>query len=191
MRDEAFVTALTGRFDAQEELLRRVALRMTGTPAGAEEALATARAELVRDGGASVRVWLTALVGQECVRLLQERQAGGRFARPGAAAGDRNGTAAGGRAGAADRGRGGAASGAADEGRAWAADGAADGGADGGGVEDVWLALFFVLRSSGAVERLAYVLHDVFGLPPHETARITGGSAEEAARLARDRKSVV
>ncbi|MFC9385582.1 DUF4440 domain-containing protein [Streptomyces venezuelae] len=171
------MTALTGRFDAQEELLRRVALRMTGTPAGAEEALARARAELVRDGGASVRVWLTALVGQECVRLLQERQAGGRFARPGAANGDRNGTAAGGRAGAADGGR----ARAADEGRAWAA----DGGPDGGGVEDVWLALFFVLRSSAAEERLAYVLHDVFGLPPHETARITGCSAEEAARLAR------
>ncbi|MFB6528730.1 hypothetical protein [Streptomyces sp. NPDC056399] len=49
----------------------------------------------------------------------------------------------------------------------------------------MWLALFLVLESLGAEERLAYVLHDVFGLPSHETARITGGSPEEVALLAR------
>ncbi|MFC9340564.1 sigma factor-like helix-turn-helix DNA-binding protein [Streptomyces sp. NPDC057020] len=42
-----------------------------------------------------------------------------------------------------------------------------------------------MLESLGAEERLAYVLHDVFGLPSHETARITGRSPEEVARLAR------
>ncbi|MET9543647.1 sigma factor-like helix-turn-helix DNA-binding protein [Streptomyces sp. NPDC006553] len=49
----------------------------------------------------------------------------------------------------------------------------------------MWLALFLVLESLGAEERLAYVLHDVFGLPSYETARITGDSPEEVARLAR------
>ncbi|WP_241847641.1 hypothetical protein [Streptomyces sp. CB02009] len=42
-----------------------------------------------------------------------------------------------------------------------------------------------MLESLGVEERLAYVLHDVFGLPSHETARITGRSPEEVARLAR------
>ncbi|WP_301554240.1 sigma factor-like helix-turn-helix DNA-binding protein, partial [Streptomyces aureus] len=55
----------------------------------------------------------------------------------------------------------------------------------GGGRESVWLALFLVLESLGAEERLAYVLHDLFGLPSSETARITGDAPEEVARLAR------
>ncbi|WP_328945579.1 RNA polymerase subunit sigma-70 [Streptomyces sp. NBC_00250] len=148
MYDDTFLTALTGRFDVHEEQLRHVALRMTGSPAEAEEALAAARADLGRDDGASVRVWLTALVAQECVRVLQERQAGGG---PG-----RRRTA-----------------------------GEASGAAAGAGLEAAWLALFFVLESLEVEERLAYVLHDVFGLPPYETARITGGSPEEVARLAR------
>ncbi|MCX4979788.1 sigma factor-like helix-turn-helix DNA-binding protein [Streptomyces sp. NBC_00572] len=150
MHDDTFQTALTGRFDVHEEQLRHVALRMTGSPAEAEEALAAARADLGRDDGASVRVWLTALVAQECVRVLQERQAGGGPGRR-RAAGEATGAGAG----------------------------------AGGGLEAAWLALFFVLESLGVEERLAYVLHDVFGLPPYETARITGGSPEEVARLAR------
>ncbi|MFI9212205.1 DUF4440 domain-containing protein [Streptomyces sp. NPDC053253] len=54
-----------------------------------------------------------------------------------------------------------------------------------GGVDAVWLALLVVLESLGAEERRAYVLHDLFGLPPSETARVTGGSPVDAARLAR------
>ncbi|WP_406056726.1 RNA polymerase subunit sigma-70 [Streptomyces sp. NBC_01077] len=144
MHDDTFPTALAGRFDVHEEQLRRVALRMTGSPAEAEEALAAVRAGLGRDDGASLRVWLTALVAQECVRGLRKRPAGDGPGRRGAS-----------------------------------------GDATGAGVESVWLALFFVLESLGTEERLAYVLHDVFGLPPYETARITGGSPEEVARLAR------
>ncbi|GGW11935.1 sigma factor-like helix-turn-helix DNA-binding protein [Streptomyces narbonensis] len=49
----------------------------------------------------------------------------------------------------------------------------------------MWLALLVVLEGLGAEERLAYVLHDLFGLPPDETARVTGGSPGDAARLAR------
>ncbi|MFE1548367.1 DUF4440 domain-containing protein [Streptomyces sp. NPDC058718] len=54
-----------------------------------------------------------------------------------------------------------------------------------GGVDAVWLALLVVLESLGVEERRAYVLHDLFGLPPYETARVTGGSPVDAARLAR------
>lgn len=54
----------------------------------------------------------------------------------------------------------------------------------GGAVDSVWLALFVVLESMAPDERLAYVLHDLFGLPPREIARITGCSPEEAGRLA-------
>ncbi|MFH9724817.1 RNA polymerase sigma factor [Streptomyces sp. NPDC017254] len=158
MHDDTFLTALTGCFDADEERLRRVALRMTGSRAAAEDVLAAVRAGLGRHDGASVRVWLTALVGQECVRGLQERQAG-HPAGP-----DRSARRAGADSGAA---------------------GGADGRAGGDGIESVWLALFFVLESLGAEERLAFVLHDVFGLPTNETARIVGGSPGEVARLAR------
>ncbi|MEU3428118.1 sigma factor-like helix-turn-helix DNA-binding protein [Streptomyces gardneri] len=141
MHDDTLLTALTRRFDADQEQLRGVALHMTGSRAEAEDALAAARAELGRDGTAAVRAWLTAYVVRACVRGLQERAASGR---PGA-------------------------------------------GAPGarGGVDSVWLGLLVILEALGAEERLAYVLHDLFGLPPDETARVTGGSPVEAARLAR------
>ncbi|MFF9475753.1 nuclear transport factor 2 family protein [Streptomyces roseolus] len=42
-----------------------------------------------------------------------------------------------------------------------------------------------VLDRLGARDRVAYLLHDVFGLPPGETARVVGGSPAEAARCAR------
>ncbi|MCB8903324.1 MULTISPECIES: sigma factor-like helix-turn-helix DNA-binding protein [unclassified Streptomyces] len=160
MHDDTFPAALAGRFDAHEEQLRHVALRMTGSEAEAEEALAAVRAGLGRDDGASVRAWLTALVTRECVRGLQRRRAG---EGPG-------------RRSAAGAGGGSEVRGAA---------GAGVGGESRGGGESVWLALFLVLESLGAEERLAYVLHDAFGLPSYETARITGDSPEEVARLAR------
>ncbi|MFD9052429.1 sigma factor-like helix-turn-helix DNA-binding protein [Streptomyces zaomyceticus] len=177
MYDDTFPNALTGRFDADEERLRRVALRMMGSPGAAEDVLATVRAGLGRHDGASVRVWLTALVGQECVRGLQERRSGGAGGPgpatrgAGAEGGATEGTA--GRAGLGEVGR-------ADAGEV----GRAEDPADGAAIEAVWLALFFVLESLGAEERLAFVLHDVFGLPSYETARITGGSPGKVARLA-------
>ncbi|GHG15794.1 sigma factor-like helix-turn-helix DNA-binding protein [Streptomyces zaomyceticus] len=177
MYDDTFPNALTGRFDADEERLRRVALRMMGSRGAAEDVLATVRAGLGRHDGASVRVWLTALVGQECVRGLQERRSGGAGG-PGPAtrgAGAEGGAAGGtaGRTGAGEVGR-------VDVGEV----GRVEDPADGAAIEAVWLALFFVLESLGAEERLAFVLHDVFGLPSYETARITGGSPGKVARLA-------
>ncbi|AJF64253.1 sigma factor-like helix-turn-helix DNA-binding protein [Streptomyces vietnamensis] len=140
MHDDTFLTALTGRFDAHEEQLRAVALRITGSPAEAEEALAAARAGLRHDDGATVRAWLTAAVGQASVRRLQERGPGRR-------------------------------------------EGA--GGPGGPELGSLWLALLVMLERLEGEERLAYVLHDVFGLSADETARILGCSPGAAARLAR------
>ncbi|ROQ31242.1 RNA polymerase sigma-70 factor (ECF subfamily) [Streptomyces sp. PanSC19] len=201
MHDDTFLTALAGRFDAHEEQLRAVALRIAGSPAEAEAALAAARAELGRDDGATVRAWLTATVGRACVRGLQERGAERRW---------REGPEGNGRVpGDEDAGIGsgptpGAGGGAGREPGAGGT-GSGGGGAGGGGgrvpraggegagsdgdtrhdVESLWLALLVMLERLGGEERLAYVLHDVFGLPPYETARIVGGSPDAAARLAR------
>ncbi|MFI1977645.1 sigma factor-like helix-turn-helix DNA-binding protein [Streptomyces wedmorensis] len=178
MHEDTFLTALTDRFDAHEGRLRGVALRMMGSPVEAEEMLAAARAGLGRDEGATVRAWLTALVGRTCVRGLQERAAGRRRDRAAGAAGTERPSGEVDEDGAgvrADRGVTGA-----DGGTAEAGDGVAE-----AGVEAVWPALLVVLESLGAEERLAYVLHDVFGLPASETARITGGSTVEVTRLAR------
>ncbi|MCX5389622.1 DUF4440 domain-containing protein [Streptomyces sp. NBC_00094] len=199
MHDDTFPAALTRRFDADQERLRAVALRMTGSRAEAEEALATARTELGRDGGVLVRAWLAAHVGRVCVRGLQERTATGQQGR-GAGGGVRDAGADGGvgtvGAGEAVRGIGAGEAvrgiGAGEAVRGIGAGEAVRGvGASevlrgvGAGVDSVWLALLVVLESLGSQERLAYVLHDLFGLPPHETARITGGSPVDAARLAR------
>ncbi|MET9676960.1 DUF4440 domain-containing protein [Streptomyces sp. NPDC006482] len=181
MHDDTFPAALTRRFDADQERLRAVALRMTGSRAEAEEALATARAELGRDGGVLVRAWLAAHVGRVCVRGLQERTATGQQGR-GAGGGVRDAGADGGvgTVGAGEAVRGiGAGEAVRDVGASEVLRGV------GAGVDSVWLALLVVLESLGSQERLAYVLHDLFGLPPHETARITGGSPLDAARLAR------
>ncbi|MFF3761631.1 sigma factor-like helix-turn-helix DNA-binding protein [Streptomyces sp. NPDC002185] len=196
MDDDTFLTALTGRFDAQEERLRAVALRITGSPVRAEAALAAARAGLGRDGDAAVRAWLTATVGETCVRGLQGRGAGG-----GSGAGTR-GTGAGRGPGAREVGAG-SGPGAGDGSGPGDGDGSPPGDGDGSGtepgvgdgrgpgvgdgdVEALWLVLLVMLERLGGQERLAYVLHDAFGLPVPQTARILGRSPEAAARLARD-----
>ncbi|MFC8509086.1 DUF4440 domain-containing protein [Streptomyces sp. NPDC057411] len=74
------------------------------------------------------------------------------------------------------------------QGRAGAAGAGAVHDGSGGGrepVDPVWLAFLVVLEALGPGERLAYVLHDLFGLPLDDTARITGRSPAEAGRLAR------
>ncbi|MEV5971114.1 RNA polymerase subunit sigma-70 [Streptomyces sp. NPDC051921] len=54
-----------------------------------------------------------------------------------------------------------------------------------GAVDPVWLALLVVLGGLPPGERIAYVLHDLFGLPLDDTARLTGGTAQDAGGLAR------
>ncbi|MFB7592156.1 DUF4440 domain-containing protein [Streptomyces sp. NPDC056169] len=172
MHDNTLLTALTRCFDTDQEQLRGVALRMTGSRAEAEDVLAAVRAELGRDGAVAVRSWLAAHVGQACVRGVQERVAAGRTGPGGFGSGG---------VGSEDFGSEGLGSGG------FASGDGGGGRALGGlaGADAVWLALLVVLESFGAEERLAYVLHDLFGLPPYETARVTGGSPVDAARRAR------
>ncbi|MFB8406475.1 RNA polymerase subunit sigma-70 [Streptomyces sp. NPDC055912] len=196
MHDDTLPAALAGRFDAHEEQLRRVALRMTGSEAEAAEALAVVRAGLGRDDEAAVRAWLTALVTRECLLARRGRRAAeGRGAASGGTGGGESAAIVSGGSGGTGGSGGGSTGGGKHEpggrdggqGGGQGGSGGRDGdqGESGGRGESVWLALFLVLESLGAEERLAYVLHDVFGLPSHETARITGGSPEEVARLAR------
>ncbi|MGW4748738.1 RNA polymerase subunit sigma-70 [Streptomyces sp. NPDC004290] len=228
MDDDTFLTALTGRFDAQEERLRAVALRITGSPVRAEAALAAARAGLGRDGNAAVRAWLTATVGETCVRGLQGRGAGGGSgpgargagagrgpgarevgAGPGPGGGSGDGSGPGAEDGPRLGGGGGSGPGAEDGPGPGDRDGSGPGDRDGSGpgdrdgsgpgggrgpgpgvgdgdVEALWLVLLVMLERLGGRERLAYVLHDAFGLPVLQTARILGSSPEAAARLARE-----
>ncbi|MFB7370958.1 sigma factor-like helix-turn-helix DNA-binding protein [Streptomyces sp. NPDC056222] len=127
---------LARRFDAHQDRLRAIALRMLGTHGEAEEALREAR---VRPG--EVERWLEVAVGRVCVGMLRTRMAEG-YGRGEALPGPEN------------------------------------------GVDSVWLALLVVLDSLAPDERLAYALHDLFGLPLREVARITGRTHEEAGRLA-------
>ncbi|MGP9018096.1 sigma-70 family RNA polymerase sigma factor [Streptomyces sp. BR1] len=50
--------------------------------------------------------------------------------------------------------------------------------------DSVGLALLVVLETLDPAERMAFVLHDLFGLPYDEVAPIVGASAEEACELA-------
>ncbi|MFE9042097.1 RNA polymerase subunit sigma-70 [Streptomyces sp. NPDC007818] len=144
MHDDAVVTALCARFDADEERLRDVALRLLGAEAEreAEAALDRVRAELATGAPEMARLWLTALVARDCLAATaQPRTAAAEAGRP--------------------------------EPVAEALD------------ESVLLGFLGVLDRLGARQRLAYLLHDVFGLAPAETARVLGGTAAEAARGAR------
>ncbi|MFI8326214.1 sigma factor-like helix-turn-helix DNA-binding protein [Streptomyces sp. NPDC085529] len=148
MHDDAVVTALGAWFDADEERLRGVALRLLGAEAegGAEAVLGRVRAGLRADAPAVARLCLTALVARACL------DAGGHVR--GAAGNDRPGP-----------------------------EPVPDGlhGLD----ETVLMGFLAVLDRLGPRQRLAYLLHDVFGLAPGETARVMGGSAADAARRAR------
>ncbi|MFD7325533.1 RNA polymerase subunit sigma-70 [Streptomyces sp. NPDC059875] len=145
---------LARRFDTHQDRLRAIAQRMLGSRGEAEDALREARTRL--DG---VESWLDVAVGRVCVDRLRTR-AGAGHRRPGGyeRAGQRR-----------------------DKGEEWGAVGAAGAG---GPVDSVWLALFVVLESLTPGERLAYALHELFGLPLGEVAHLTGRTPEEAGRLA-------
>ncbi|MFE6226040.1 RNA polymerase subunit sigma-70 [Streptomyces sp. NPDC057854] len=150
MHEDAVVTALGARFDAEEERLRGVALRLLGAGAEREAAavLGRVRAGLGADAPAVVRLWLTALVARACLDAggpaRGAEEPGGRRPGPGGPPGD------------PDR-------------------------LD----ETVLLGFLAVLDRLDARRRLAYLLHDVFGLAPGETARVTGGTPADAVRGAR------
>lgn len=149
---------LAERFEENRPHLRAVALRMLGSPAEAEDAVQDAWLRLNRANTAEVENlggWLTTVVARLCLDRLRARAAR-RETSMDAEAGDPIVLPA-----------------------------------DEPGPEDqavladsVGLAMLVVLETLTPAERLAFVLHDTFGVPFDEIASIVGRSEDAARQLA-------
>jgi RNA polymerase sigma-70 factor (ECF subfamily) len=143
-----------------------MAYRMLGSASDADDAVQEAWLRAARagaDGVANLDGWLTTITSRVCLDLLRSRQA-----RREELAGD-----------------------AEEEFGLQAAVGGGAGAADAGGPEQeavladsVGLALLVVLDRLAPAERVAFVLHDTFGVPFDEIAQITGRSPDAARQLA-------
>jgi RNA polymerase sigma factor (sigma-70 family) len=153
---------LAGRFEGNRARLRAMAYRMLGSANDAEDALQEAWIHAAgADAGAVANLdgWFTTIVARVCLDMLRKRRARpeeptGADIEPGAFA---SGAGAG------------PASGPEQE--AVLAD-------------SVGLALLVVLDRLAPAERVAFVLHDMFGVPFGEIAGITGRSPDAARQLA-------
>jgi RNA polymerase sigma factor (sigma-70 family) len=157
---------LAERFEGNRARLRAMAYRMLGSASDADDAVQEAWLRAARagaDGVANLDGWLTTITSRVCLDLLRSRQA-----RREELAGD-----------------------AEEEFGLQAAVGGGGGPADAGGPEQeavladsVGLALLVVLDRLAPAERVAFVLHDTFGVPFDEIAQITGRSPDAARQLA-------
>ena len=157
---------LADRFEENRPHLRAVAYRMLGSTAEADDAVQEAWLRLNRvDAGAvdNLSGWLTTVVGRVCLDMLRSRNR--RNEEPFDLVADAA-TAAGATAEAAT-----AVPPADPEQEALLAD-------------SVGLALLVVLDTLTPVERLAFVLHDLFAVPFEEIAPIVGRSPAAARQLA-------
>ncbi|ACL66735.1 RNA polymerase, sigma-24 subunit, ECF subfamily [Anaeromyxobacter dehalogenans 2CP-1] len=150
--------ALAGRFEAHRAHLRAVAYRMLGSLNEAEDAVQEAWIRLSgadTDGVSSLRGWLTTVVARVCLDMLRSRRS--RREEP---VGVRLPEPIVSGAGGPDPETEALLSGS------------------------VGLALLVVLDSLAPAERLAFVLHDMFGVPFEDIARVVGRSPEAARQLA-------
>jgi RNA polymerase sigma factor (sigma-70 family) len=150
---------LAERFEENRPHLRAVALRMLGSPTEAEDAVQDAWLRLNRANTAEVENlggWLTTVVARLCLDRLRARAAR-RESSMDAGAGDPVVTLADEEPGPEDE--------------AVLAD-------------SVGLAMLVVLETLSPAERLAFVLHDTFGVPFDEIASIVGRSEDAARQLA-------
>jgi RNA polymerase sigma factor (sigma-70 family) len=157
--------SLAERFEGNRARLRAMAYRMLGSASDADDAVQEGWLRAARagaDGVANLDGWLTTITSRVCLDMLRSRQA-------------RHEQLAGG---------------AEEEFELRAAVG---GGVspDVGGPEQeavladsVGLALLVVLDRLAPAERVAFVLHDMFGVPFEEIAGITGRSSDAARQLA-------
>lgn len=148
---------LARRFEADRPRLRAVAHRMLGSAAEADDAVQEAWLRLGRvDAGAldNLSAWLTTVVGRVCLDMLRSRSV--RREEPW------------------DRWEQPRSSEGAPVDPAQAAELA----------DSVGLALLVVLETLNPVERLAFVLHDLFAVPFEEIAPIVGRSPAAARQLA-------
>jgi RNA polymerase sigma factor (sigma-70 family) len=149
---------LAARFETHRPRLRAVAYRMLGSLSEAEDAVQEAWLRLSRTDAAAVEnlgAWLTTVVARVCLNLLQARRAR-REAPLGVHLPDPIVSRE---------------DGSDPEQQALLAD-------------SVGLALLVVLETLGPAERVAFVLHDVFGVPFEEIAPIVGRSPAAARQLA-------
>jgi RNA polymerase sigma factor (sigma-70 family) len=156
---------LTERFEEHRARLRGVAYRLLGSLPEAEDAVQDAWLRLNRSDTTAVENlggWLTTVVSRVCLDILRARKS--RREEPIARQVTDSTIVRG--------------AGADPEGEAVLAD-------------SVGVALLVVLDTLGPAERLAFVLHDLFGTPFEEIGSIMGRSAAAAKQLAsRARKRV-
>jgi RNA polymerase sigma factor (sigma-70 family) len=148
---------LAERFEADRPHLRAVAYRMLGSLADAEDAVQEAWIRLQRsdvDGVANLTGWLTTVVGRVCLDMLRSRRSRREEQVPDPVIV-----------------RDSEADGADPEQEAVLAD-------------SVGLALLVVLDTLNPAERVAFVLHDLFGVPFDEVGRLVGRSTDAAKMLA-------
>jgi RNA polymerase sigma factor (sigma-70 family) len=148
---------LAERFEADRPHLRAVAYRMLGSLADAEDAVQEAWIRLQRsdvDGVANLTGWLTTVVGRVCLDMLRSRTSRREEQVPDPVIV-----------------RDSEADGADPEQEAVLAD-------------SVGLALLVVLDTLNPAERVAFVLHDLFGVPFDEVGRLVGRSTDAAKMLA-------
>ncbi|RJL36218.1 sigma-70 family RNA polymerase sigma factor [Bailinhaonella thermotolerans] len=149
---------LADRFEGHRPRLRAVAYRMLGSLSEAEDAVQEAWLRLARsDAGdiGNLGGWLTTVVGRVCLDMLRARKVRGEEPLE-----ERLPDPVVSRIGAADP-----------EQEALLAD-------------SVGLALLVVLESLTPAERLAFVLHDMFGLPFEQIAPIVDRTPATAKKLA-------
>jgi RNA polymerase sigma-70 factor (ECF subfamily) len=149
---------LATQFEAHRTHLRAVAYRMLGSPSEADDAVQESWLHLSRSGAAGVENlggWLTTIVARVCLDMLRSRKSRREDAE-GAGVPEL----------AARR-----ETGTDPEQEAQLAD-------------SVGLALLVVLDMLSPAERLAFVLHEMFGVPFEEIASIVGRSPDAARQLA-------
>src|ERR687887_2019291 len=149
---------LADRFEEHRPRLRSVAYRMLGSPTEADDALQDAWLRASRSGAGEVDNlggWLTTIVARVCLNMLRSRNAR-REESLGVHLPDPVVSPAGG---------------LQPEEEAVLAD-------------SVGLALLVVLDTLSPAERLAFVLHDTFGLPFEEIAPMVGRTPVAARQLA-------
>ena len=154
MREKNF---WTDRFEAERGRLRAVAFRMLGSQAEAEDAVQEAWLRLERAGGDgidNIGGWLTTVVGRICLDMLRTRTRRREDPIDG------------------------------DDGEVQHADPGTLAEDHAALADSVGLALLVVLERLAPVERLAFVLHDMFDVPFEEIGRIVDRSPVAARQLA-------
>lgn len=149
---------LAQRFEEHRTRLTAVARRMLGSASEADDAVQEAWLRLSRSDADSIEnlgSWLTTVLSRVCLNILQARRS-----RPEVPLGPDVPEPAAGRAEGSDP-----------EHEALLAD-------------SIGIALLIVLDTLSPAERVAFVLHDMFGVPFEEIAPIVGRNAPAARQLA-------